>query len=81
MGDARAGVSLAWLVPWYIVWVLPLAALADNVRLRRVAIALSVFLVLTFMPVDGMFMRAHHINLMGTPVGQASQRLQDRLAG
>jgi hypothetical protein len=73
--------SLAWLMPWYVVWILPLAALADNVRLRRVAIALSVFLVLTFIPVDGMFMRAHHINLMGSPVGQASQRLQNRLAG
>ena len=39
-------VSLAWLVPWYIVWLLPLAALSTNVRLRQAALWLTVFLVL-----------------------------------
>jgi hypothetical protein len=73
--------SLAWLMPWYVVWVLPIAALAGNLRLRRVAIALSIYLVLTFIPVDGMFMRAHHINLMGTSVGRTSIHLQQQLAG
>ncbi len=28
--------SLAWLVPWYVIWLLPLAALATSLSLRRV---------------------------------------------
>ena len=73
--------SLAWLMPWYVVWLLPLAAVASSVRLRRVALALTVYLVLTFVPATEMFMRAHHISLMGSPVGRASTSLQIRLAG
>jgi hypothetical protein len=42
--------SLAWLVPWYIVWVLPLAGLGTSVRLRRAALAFSLFLLLSFAP-------------------------------
>ncbi len=44
--------SLAWLVPWYVIWVLPLAALGGSVRLRRAAIVLTLYLVLAFIPVD-----------------------------
>ena len=72
--------SLAWLMPWYVVWVLPLAALSDSVRLRRTAIAFTVFLVLSFVPSTGMMVRGQHINLMGSRVGHASQQLQDKLA-
>jgi hypothetical protein len=72
--------SLAWLMPWYVVWVLPLAALSDSVRLRRTAIVFTVFLVLSFVPATGMLTRGQHINLMGSSVGQASLRLQDKLA-
>jgi alpha-1,6-mannosyltransferase len=42
--------SLAWLVPWYVIWLLPLAALATSVNLRRTALAMTVFLILAFMP-------------------------------
>ena len=40
-------------MPWYVIWVLPLAALGSSVRLRRAALALTVFLVLTFLPSSG----------------------------
>jgi alpha-1,6-mannosyltransferase len=73
-------VSLAWLVPWYVIWLLPLAALASNLRLRRVALGFTVFLVLTFMPATGMFLRAHGINPMSSGIGQASASLQRKLA-
>jgi len=73
--------SLAWLVPWYILWVLPLAALASSVRLRRAALAFTVFLVLTFLPETGVVLINHGFNPMGSPVGQASKALQRRLAG
>ena len=72
--------SLAWLVPWYVIWVLPLAALGTSIYLRRAAIAFTVYLVIAFMPATGMFFGAHNIDLMATPAGQASAALQAKLA-
>jgi hypothetical protein len=43
--------SLAWLVPWYITWVLPLAAVGSSVRLRRAVLVFTLFLIVTFVPV------------------------------
>jgi Glycosyltransferase family 87 len=71
--------SLAWLVPWYVIWVLPLAALSTSVRLRRATLAFTVFLVLAFIPATGIFLRAHGIDPLGTAVGQASRTLQNKL--
>jgi alpha-1,6-mannosyltransferase len=72
--------SLAWLVPWYVIWVLPLAALGTSVRLRRLTAAFSVYLVFAFMPATAMFLSAHGINPMGGSVGQASKALQKKLS-
>jgi alpha-1,6-mannosyltransferase len=72
-------VCLAWLVPWYVVWLLPLAALSTNVRLRQAALGLTVFLVLTFMPVTDMFLFKHGLNPLNTTAGRASQGLQHKL--
>jgi len=72
--------SLAWLVPWYLIWLLPLAALASSVRLRRATLAMTVFLVIAFMPATGMFLRSQGIDLMSSSVGQASTSLQHKLA-
>jgi hypothetical protein len=89
-GDWIAGVgwstiglicTLSWVMPWYVVWVLPLAALGASVPLRRATLALTVFLVLTFLPYTGTFMNDHGIDLLSSPVGQASQTLQAKLAG
>jgi alpha-1,6-mannosyltransferase len=40
-------VTSAWLLPWYLVWLLPLAALADDRRLRAAALAIGGFVVYT----------------------------------
>ncbi len=37
--------ALTWLMPWYVVWLLPLAALSAGPRLRYAAAALTVFVV------------------------------------
>jgi hypothetical protein len=73
-------VSLAWLVPWYIVWVLPLAALGSSPWLRRMTAVMTVFLVLSFAPAVTTYMSNHHINPLDTPAGRASQDLQNLLA-
>jgi hypothetical protein len=71
--------SVAWLMPWYIVWALPLAALGTSARLRRVALAFSVFLVLTFTPETGVIVGKLGINPMGTALGRAAMVKQERL--
>jgi len=40
-------VSTAWLVPWYVVWLLPFAALARDPRLRGATLLFCLFVVVT----------------------------------
>jgi hypothetical protein len=72
--------SLAWLMPWYVIWVLPLAAFGTSIRLRRAAAALTVFLVVTFIPVTSIVAGLLHVNPMATSVGHASLTLQKKLS-
>jgi hypothetical protein len=71
--------SLSWLMPWYVVWLLPLAALSESVRLRRLAAALSVYLLFVFLPAVNTYTNDHNINLLNTPAGRASSSLQYKL--
>ncbi len=71
--------SLAWLVPWYVVWLLPLAALGSSMRLRKVAIWATVYLVFAFIPTTSILLSKAHISLMGGKAGQASRVLQKKL--
>jgi len=72
--------SLGWLMPWYVIWVLPLAALGSSVRLRRVALVLTVFLVITFLPSSGKLWSVVHLHPLSGSAGQASQSLQGKLS-
>ena len=58
-------------MPWYVVWLLPLAALGASVALRRVAVVLTVFLIFAFVPATAIYYSAHNINLLNDPRGQA----------
>ena len=85
-GSAGAGwstlaliASLSWLMPWYVVWLLPLAALGTSVRLRKLAAALTVYLLLVFLPAVNTYSNDHNINLLNTPAGRASTSLQYKL--
>jgi alpha-1,6-mannosyltransferase len=71
--------SLAWLVPWYIVWVLPLAGLGTSIRLRRATLAFSVFLVLSFIPATSLVMAQLKLSTMNGAASQASLARQARL--
>jgi hypothetical protein len=37
--------AVTWLMPWYVVWVLPLAALGGSSRLRLAAVGLTFFVL------------------------------------
>jgi alpha-1,6-mannosyltransferase len=42
--------SLVWLMPWYIVWLLPLAAITKDRRVRTAALAFGAFAMLLYIP-------------------------------
>ena len=71
--------SLAWLMPWYVIWVAPLAALGTSLPLRRATLVFTVFLVLTFLPALSLYMTWKGINPLATPAGAASGKLQHQL--
>ena len=72
--------SLAWVMPWYVIWLLPLAALGTSVALRRTALALTVFLVLVFLPSSPKFFHLVNVNPLSGSAGQASSSLQGKLS-
>ncbi|HEY7632817.1 MAG TPA: glycosyltransferase 87 family protein [Thermoleophilaceae bacterium] len=43
-------VASAWLVPWYVLWLLPLAALANDRRLMVTSVALSAWMLVIAVP-------------------------------
>jgi len=71
--------SLAWLVPWYAIWLLPLAALAGELRLRRAALILTAYVAFAFVPLTSIIESDLGINLMSGSAGQASIALQHKL--
>jgi hypothetical protein len=72
--------SLGWVMPWYVIWVLPFAALGSSQRLRRAAVALTVFLVLVFLPSSNKFWNLVNFNPLSGSAGQASGSLQAQLS-
>ncbi len=53
--------STAWLLPWYAIWMLPLAALADSRRLRAATLAFCAYAILIHLPLaDPLLSPARH---------------------
>jgi hypothetical protein len=67
-------VTLAWVLPWYVLWVLPLAALSRSRALRRVALGLGAYLILTWVPVATAMDSALGFHPSKTPLGALHQR-------
>jgi hypothetical protein len=42
--------SLSWVVPWYVMWLLPLAALSESRTLKRATLAVTALLFVTSLP-------------------------------
>jgi hypothetical protein len=73
--------SLSWVVPWYVVWMLPFAVLGRSRGLRLASVLITVWLLLTFAPTTTQFMNDHNLSLLTiTRAGRASLALQHRLA-
>ncbi len=66
--------TLSWVLPWYVLWVLPLAALSRSRALRTTALAFGAYLLLTWMPLATGLDNALGIRPTTTLVGQQNQR-------
>lgn len=67
-------VTLSWVLPWYVLWVLPLAALSSSRRLRGVALALGVYLIIAWAPASGLLWNAIGFHPERTSLGRLHQR-------
>jgi hypothetical protein len=48
--------SLSWVVPWYVMWLLPLAALSASRSLKRATLAVTVLLFVTSLPATALIL-------------------------
>ena len=67
-------VTLAWVLPWYVLWVLPLAALSTSTRLRTAALLLGVYFIIAWAPVTGYAFNAIGFHPEKTALGRLHQR-------
>ena len=72
--------TVGWLMPWYVIWAAPLAALARSPRLRRATLAFTVFLVITAVPDTSHILHQHGISPLDGSAGRASRALEQTLA-
>jgi hypothetical protein len=67
-------VTLSWVLPWYVLWVLPLAALSSSRRLRVATLVLGVYLIIAWAPASGLLWNAIGFHPERTPLGRLHQR-------
>ncbi|MHB8531372.1 MAG: glycosyltransferase 87 family protein, partial [Solirubrobacteraceae bacterium] len=67
-------VSLSWAVPWYLLWVLPFAALSPARRTRGAVVLLGVYFLIAFMPAAYLLARDIHFAPQSTHLGVAHRR-------
>jgi hypothetical protein len=67
-------VTLSWVLPWYVLWVLPLAALSSSRRLRRSALVIGAYLILGWAPASGLIWNAIGFHPEKTSLGRLHQR-------
>jgi hypothetical protein len=66
--------TLGWVLPWYVLWALPLAALSSSRRLRTVVLVAGVYLIVAWAPSSGRLWDAIHFHPESTPLGRLHQR-------
>jgi hypothetical protein len=67
-------VTLSWVLPWYVLWVLPFAALSRSRRLRVTALVLGAYLIVAWAPASGLLWNAIGFHPQTTSLGRLHQR-------
>jgi hypothetical protein len=67
-------VTLSWVLPWYVLWVLPMAALSSSRRLRVAALVLGAYLIIAWAPASGLLWNAIGFHPEKTSLGRLHQR-------
>jgi hypothetical protein len=67
-------VTLAWVLPWYVLWILPLAALSSSRRLRVTALLVGVYLIVAWAPVTAYVFNDIGFHPEKTSLGRLHQR-------
>ncbi len=67
-------VTLAWVLPWYVLWILPFAALSSSRRLRVTALLVGVYLIIAWAPVTGYLFNDIGFHPEKTALGRLHQR-------
>ena len=67
-------VLLSWVLPWYVLWVLPLAALSSSRKLRGATLVLGVYLIVAWSPSSGALWSAIGFHPEKTALGRLHQR-------
>jgi hypothetical protein len=66
--------TLGWVLPWYVLWVLPLAALSGSRRLRTTALVLGAYLIVAWAPASGLLWNKLDFHPEKTSLGRLHQR-------
>jgi hypothetical protein len=67
-------VTLGWVLPWYVLWLLPLAALSRSRRLQRTALVLGAYLIIVWAPASGLLWQAIGFQPGKTTLGRLHER-------
>jgi hypothetical protein len=67
-------VTLSWVLPWYVLWALPLAAVSSSRRLRNAVLVLGVYLIIAWAPASGLLWNAIGFHPEKTSLGRLHQR-------
>ncbi len=66
--------ALSWVLPWYVLWALPLAALSSSRRLRAAVLVAGAYLIVAWAPASSLLWSAIGFHPEDTPVGRLHQR-------
>jgi len=66
--------TLSWVLPWYVMWALPLAALSSSRRLRAAVLVAGAYLIVAWAPASSLLWSAIGFHPEDTPVGRLHQR-------
>jgi hypothetical protein len=72
--------GLSWVLPWYVLWVLPLAAISKSRRLRSTALVIGAYLIVAWAPTSGSLWGTLGFHPERTTLGRQHERyVRERL--